>query len=300
MVSVFYWGISIIVLSIALRKTTRYLGERQVPLMGVLAAAIFAAQLLNFPIAGGTSGHLLGAALAAILLGPWPAMLVMACVIGTQALIFQDGGLLAMGANIFNIGIVSVLVAYPVYALFNRLGGGKRWGILAGGFAAGWFSVFFSALSCALQLAFSGTLSAAIAVPVMASVHALIGVGEGLVTLGALSYIYNSRKETLQPQGNLQVIDRGLLAGGTVTALVFAVLSPLASSKPDGLEAVAHRFGFAGMEYTPGFSLIPGYLMPGIQNHGLAAILAALLGTGLFLTIVWTFVFRHRKITLKD
>src|SRR4030042_1013914 len=105
-VSILLWGISALVIAYALRRVNRDLGERQVPMMGVLAAAIFAGQMLNFTVAGGTSGHLMGAALATILLGPWAAILVMTTVVGVQALIFQDGGLLALGANIFNMGLV--------------------------------------------------------------------------------------------------------------------------------------------------------------------------------------------------
>ena len=89
--------------------------------MGMLAAAIFAGQMLNFPVAGGTSGHLIGAALATILLGPWPAMLVMTSVVVVQALLFQDGGLLALGGNLFNMAVVAVLVSYAVYRLFQPL-----------------------------------------------------------------------------------------------------------------------------------------------------------------------------------
>src|SRR4030067_2784256 len=105
-VSVFLWIVSIVVVGYALKRVGRDLGERQVPMMGVLAAAIFAGQMLNFAVAGGTSGHLMGAALATILLGPWSAALVLTCVMAVQALIFQDGGLLALGANIFNMAVI--------------------------------------------------------------------------------------------------------------------------------------------------------------------------------------------------
>ncbi len=100
-VSIFFWLVSIIGITIALRKVNQQLGERDVPLMGVLAAAIFAGQMLNFTVTGGTSGHLMGAALVTIILGPWAAILVMTSVVSVQALIFQDGGLLVLGANIF-------------------------------------------------------------------------------------------------------------------------------------------------------------------------------------------------------
>ena len=188
-VAIVMWLISIVVIAIALKRVSRDLDERQVPLMGVLAACIFAGQMLNFAVAGGTSGHLLGAALAAILLGPWAAVLVLTTVVGVQALIFQDGGLLALGANIFNMAIVGVFVASFAYRTMQRLVGKSRWGVPVSGFVAGWLSVFIASLAAALELAFSGTSPANIAIPAMGGIHALIGIGEGLITAGALAVI---------------------------------------------------------------------------------------------------------------
>ncbi len=142
-----------IVIGIALHKTKQTLGERQVPLMGVLAAAIFAGQMLNFTVAGGTSGHLLGAAIAAILLGPWPAVLVMTSVVSIQALLFQDGGLLALGANLFNMAIVGVFVSYTVYNGLRKLLQKQNWGLFVAGFVAAWSSIFIASLACGLELA---------------------------------------------------------------------------------------------------------------------------------------------------
>ncbi len=102
---------------VAVKMAANKIGEKQVPLMGMLAAFIFAAQMLNFPVAGGTSGHLIGGALAAILIGPWAGVIIMAAVLIAQSLIFQDGGLLALSANIFNMGIVAVFTAYFVNKL---------------------------------------------------------------------------------------------------------------------------------------------------------------------------------------
>src|SRR5512143_4294192 len=115
LVSAFCWLITVALDGIAISRTNKSLGERQVPLMGVMAAFIFAAQMINFPVAGGTSGHLLGGALAAIMLGPWPAMLVMTAVVAVQGLLFQDGGLLAMGANILNMGLLTAAIGYGLY-----------------------------------------------------------------------------------------------------------------------------------------------------------------------------------------
>ncbi len=190
--------VSVGVIANAVRVTGKKLGEKQVPLMGVLAAFIFAAQMLNFPIAGGTSGHLVGAALAAILLGPWASVLIMSCVLIAQSLIFQDGGLLALGANILNMGIIGSFSGYYFYRFGILLLGNGRRGNLIGGFIGAWSSVVLSAIACAIELALSGTSPMAVVVPVMAGLHALIGIGEGLVTLAVLSLILATRADLIQ------------------------------------------------------------------------------------------------------
>ncbi len=184
----------------AVRLANRKLGEKQVPLMGVLAAFIFAAQMLNFPIAGGTSGHLVGAALAAILLGPWASVLIMSCVLIAQCLIFQDGGLLALGANIFNMGIVASFSGYYLYRLVTKLLGNNRRGKLAGGFVGAWVSVLLAAIACAIELALSGASPMGVVLPAMAGIHALIGIGEGLITGAVLSLVLATRADLLQLQ----------------------------------------------------------------------------------------------------
>jgi cobalt/nickel transport system permease protein len=161
----------------AVKATKKKMGEKQIPLMGVLAAFIFAAQMLNFPIAGGTSGHFVGAALAAILLGPWRGILIMTCVLVVQCLIFQDGGLFAL-------------------ALFGE---GRKRKLIGGGLAA-WFSVVIASVACAFELAISGTVPLKIALPVMAGIHALIGIGEGLITAAVLNLIMATRADLLELQ----------------------------------------------------------------------------------------------------
>lgn len=201
-ISFLAWIISILIVGYALRRVGKDLGEQQVPMMGVLAAAIFAGQMINFVVAGGTSGHLMGAALATILMGPWAAILVMTSVVSIQALIFQDGGLLVLGANIFNMAVVGVSVAYMVYRLLLKITGDTRKGILVSGFSAGWFSIILAALSVALQLVVSGTSPARLAIPAMAGVHALIGIGEGLITVGALAFLLSTRPDFNSSRSN--------------------------------------------------------------------------------------------------
>lgn len=184
----------------AVRIANKKLGEKQVPLVGILAAFIFAAQMLNFPIAGGTSGHLIGAALAAILLGPWVAVLIMSCVLIAQCLIFQDGGLLALGANTFNMGIVASFSSYYLYRLAISFLGDSKKGKLVSGFIGAWGSVFLASTACAIELAVSGTSPIGVVLPAMAGLHALIGIGEGLITGAVLSLVLATRADLLQLQ----------------------------------------------------------------------------------------------------
>jgi len=184
-------------ISYAVKEANKKLTEKHVPLMGVLAAFIFAGQMLNFPIAGGTSGHFLGAALAAILLGPWAAALIMSCVLVAQSLLFQDGGLLALGANIFNMGIVASFSGYYLYRLVILLLGESRKAKIMGGFVGAWSSVFLASLACALELAVSGASPIEVVLPAMASFHAIIGLGEGAITVAAISLVVAARADLL-------------------------------------------------------------------------------------------------------
>lgn len=183
--------------SYAVKEANKRLSEKHVPLMGVLAAFIFAGQMLNFPIAGGTSGHFLGAALAAILLGPWAATLIMSCVLIAQTLIFQDGGLLALGANIFNMGIIGSFSGYYSYLLVVRLSGKAKKAKIIGSFIGAWGSVFLASLACAIELAVSGASPIQVVLPAMAGLHAVIGLGEGTITVAAVSLVAVARADLL-------------------------------------------------------------------------------------------------------
>lgn len=181
----------------SVRRANQELREREVPLMGVMAAFIFAAQMINFTVAGGTSGHLLGGALVAILLGPWAGTLVITAVLAVQALLFQDGGLLALGANVFNMAVVGVWGGYGIYVVLRRLVGGKR-GIWIAGFGAAWASVVAASALAAVELAISGTSPLGIVLPAMIGVHVLIGIGEGLITTGVLAFLATTRRDLLE------------------------------------------------------------------------------------------------------
>jgi len=184
----------------AVRVANKKLGEKHIPMMGILAAFIFAAQMLNFPVAGGTSGHVIGAALVAILLGPWAAVIIMSVVLIAQSLLFQDGGLLALGANIFNMGIIAGFSAHYIYRFLNAMLGGNSRSTMIAGFAAAWGSVFLASVACAIELAISGTSPIGVVLPAMAGVHALIGIGEGLVTVSVVSMVTATRSDLLKLQ----------------------------------------------------------------------------------------------------
>jgi len=294
-VALLMWVVAVVAVAYALRRVSQDLDERKVPLFGVLAAAIVAGQMLNFSVTGGTSGHLLGAAIAAILLGPWAAVLVLTCVVGTQALLFQDGGLLALGANVVNMAVIGVAVAYAVYWTVRRLAGDKRWSTAVAGFAAGWTSIVVAALACALELAASGTSPANVAVPAMGGIHMLIGLGEGLITVGAVALLYAARPDLLGARKVEAAGSRGLLVAGLLLAIVLAVLSPLASTHPDGLEWVAEQQGFLSLARESPYRLIPDYAFPGIPNEALATIVAGIVGLLIVFGIAMAVAASRRK-----
>ncbi|MEK6737354.1 MAG: energy-coupling factor ABC transporter permease [Planctomycetota bacterium] len=191
--------ISGIFITVAVRKANKTISEKHIPLLGVMAAFIFAVQMFNFPVGGGTSGHFMGATLIAILLGPWASVLIMTTVLFVQCLVFQDGGITTLAANIFNMGVVGGFLGYYVNAAVQSFVSGKR-GIFVGGFVAAWLSLVLSAVCCAIELGISGTVPAKIAVPAMAGIHAVIGIGEGFITVATLSLLLKVRPDMLSLQ----------------------------------------------------------------------------------------------------
>ena len=284
MISIVCWVITVIIIGIAVSRTNKSLGEKQVPLMGVMAAFIFAAQMINFPVAGGTSGHLLGGALAAITLGPWAGMLVMTAVIAVQGHLFQDGGLLVMGANILNMGLLTAAVGYGLYrSVLGKSRGAKL--VIAG--VAAWLSVMTGALSTALQLWLSGTARVDIVVPAMLGVHALIGLGEALITVAALSFILRTRPDLLGEGSDSAQGSRGWVVAGILIALAVVLLSPFASADPDGLERVAHNLGFIGTAQSAPYQVIPDYTIPFLGATPVSTVVAGAIGALVVLAVAF-------------
>jgi cobalt/nickel transport system permease protein len=187
--------LAIAAVAYALRVANVELDEARVPLLGVLAAFIFAAQMLNFPIAGGTSGHFLGATLAAVLLGPWLASLVMAVVIAVQAFAFADGGISALGANVLNMGVLGALLAGLVVAAAVKVLPHTRVVFLGVVGVVSWLAVMVGAGATSVELALSDTIPLATSLPAMLGVHALIGFGEAVITVAAVSAVLVSRPD---------------------------------------------------------------------------------------------------------
>lgn len=191
------FAISGAVCAVAVRRAGKTMGEKQVPLMGIAAAFIFAAQMLNFPVVAGTSGHFLGSLMAALLLGPLNACLVMAVVLVIQCLLFADGGVTALGANIFNMGIAGGLGGWAVFKLIKAFGPKTRGWYLIAAAGASWFSIVLSATCCAVELALSGTVALSAALPAMAGVHAIIGIGEAIITTTVISVVMAARPDLI-------------------------------------------------------------------------------------------------------
>ncbi len=195
-ISLVCWIVAIGLIGLSLTQVQSDYQERAVPLMGVCAAFIFAAQMINFPIPGGTSGHLVGGTLAGALLGPWAGSLVVAVVFIVQAVLFQDGGITVLGANILNMGLIGTFGGYYLYKAIRFGLGRDTWrGMLVGIAVAAWTSVVVSSIVVAFQLALSGTVPLGVALAAMVFWHILIGIGEALITVVAVSFVWRTRPD---------------------------------------------------------------------------------------------------------
>lgn len=272
-------GLSVIGVGWALRRVKRELPPRKIPLLGLSAAFLFAAQMVNFPIAAGTSGHLIGGTLIAALLGPSAAVVVVTTVLIVQCFLFADGGVMALGANIFNMAILGSVGGYAVLRVTNSLLTGPRGRITAIAFAA-WCSVVLAAISCAGQLAWSGTVNWRAGFPAMAGTHMIIGLGEGLISALVFVAIQKTRPEMIvddaQPRRARELFVFGLVA--TLGVAVF--IAPFACPWPDGLESVAAKLGFESQAVAShAFAPLSDYRLPGVHWAIGATALAGVIGS---------------------
>jgi len=289
---------------------TRGMERRKVPLLGLSAAFIFAGQMLNFPVAGGTSGHLIGGVLAAVLLGPSAAVLALTAVLIIQCFVFADGGVWALGANVLNMGVVDAVAGYYVYRAVAALTSSRR-GRLAAVAAGAWVGTVLAAVVCSGMLVMSGAARAAVILPAMLGVHALIGIGEATITVIVVSAVWKARPEiilrdtrpatTPAPRaGAWEFAGYGLLV-----ALALAVfVAPLASNAPDGLDKVAADHGVRSRETPVLKSPLAEYRMPGIAREHVATAAAGLAGTlvvfGVALVVAKSLARRRGETTSVD
>jgi cobalt/nickel transport system permease protein len=277
-------------LGVALRHARLHFPSRRVPLLGLTAAFVFAAQMINFPVAGGTSGHLVGAVLAAALLGPSAAVIVISAVLIVQCLMFADGGISALGANIFNMAIIGGVGGWVVYHVVTRVIKGLFGRVVAAAFAA-WCSTVMASVACAGELASSRTVRFSVALPAMAGIHMLIGIGEGLITALVLVAIARTRPELIQSDAMAEPRrSYGTIAayGGLIVLGLALFVSPLASRWPDGLDRTAEILGFRHRAAAPVLPApVPDYRVPGVHWSTLGTSIAGAVGSMVVFALAW-------------
>ncbi|MFF7974082.1 energy-coupling factor ABC transporter permease [Streptomyces sp. NPDC007905] len=308
-------------LAVSLRGARRELDERTAPLAGLVAAFIFAVQMLNFPVAAGTSGHLLGGALAAILVGPYTGVLCVSVVLLMQGVLFADGGLTALGVNITDMAVVTTVVAYAVFRGLLAVLPRKRRSVTVASFVAALVSVPAAAVAFTLMYAVGGTTDVALGkvATAMIGVHVLIGIGEAVITALTVSAVIAVRpdlvhgarglRQRLRLRVNGELVDapaptapvaartsrRTLWITGLVTSLVLAgFVSFYASANPDGLEKVAHDKGIdkKAEKHTASDSPLAGYGVKDVSDARLSGGLAGVIGVGVTVVagsaVFWT------------
>lgn len=261
-------AISVAAVGYAGYRVYRDLPQGKTPLLGVAAACVFAAQMVNFPISGSTSGHVVGAVLAAILLGPWAGLLAIAAVLAVQCVLFQDGGVTALGANVLNMGIVGSLIGFVIYDRLRTIIGGKPGTVLAAG-TASWAAVLIGAALCSVELAIGGGAGLSETLGSMLPSHALIGIGEASIAAATVATVLLWRP-AFRPT-------RAAVMGVALAVAVVLLAAPLASSLPDGLEssltALGHRESPALLA-----SPMSDYSVAGISSPAVQTMLAGLIG----------------------
>lgn len=240
---------SVGVLAAAARRSAAALGEREGPVLGAATAFVFAAQMLNFPLGIGASAHLLGGALVAILLGPWAGMLVLFAVLLVQALLFQDGGIAALGANTLNLAVIGVGSASMVLRLGRRVFGDAAGATIGAAVAAAWISTALVGLAVAVELALSGLVPWRAALLLVGGGHVIIGVAEAVLTGLLVSFVLRARPGLITARRPAAAgIPTWAIVGASVAVVVAALV--LASNQADVLESVLGRVRASGEPAT--------------------------------------------------
>ena len=263
-----------------IRNAKNLVADRLIALTGMMSALIFVLQMINFPIAAGTSGHLLGGALAVIVLGPSLGFICISIVVVIQSLLFADGGLSALGVNLLNMAVVTSLIGWLVISTWKKLFNESYSSIISGSFIAGLLSVVFSSIAFVLEYAIGGT----VAVPLgsvliaMVSSHVLIGIGEGIITGLIVSLLLRVRSDLVYINQNKEIKNNATSFYGIFILLILllTLITPYASSSPDGLESVAESYGFN--EESGIVLFLDDYGITNINNNFLSTVLSAVLG----------------------
>lgn len=263
-----------------IRNAKNLVADKLIALTGMMSALIFVLQMINFPIAAGTSGHLLGGALAVIVLGPSLGIICISIVVVIQSLLFADGGLSALGVNVLNMAIITSLTGWLTITFWKKLFGDSQFTLISGSVIAGLLSVVFSSIAFVMEYAIGGTVSVPLGSVLIAmiSTHLFIGLGEGIITALIISLLLRVRSDlvyanTKKNRSNNLSTSYGIFI---VLILSLTLVTPYASSSPDGLESVASNFGF---EETDGVVLLlEDYGISSVNNNFVSTILSALLG----------------------
>ena len=279
-----------------IRSAKDLIADKFIALTGMMSALIFVLQMINFPIAAGTSGHLLGGALAVIVLGPRLGLICLSVVVIIQSLLFADGGLSALGVNVLNMAIVTSATSWFIVKYWIKFIGKNKTSIVSVSVLAGILSVVFSSIAFTIQYAIGGTISIPVGTVLLAMVttHFIIGFGEGVITALIITLLIRVRPDLIyayerSDENTTKVSFYGLFI---ILILLFSLVTPFASSSPDGLESVAEEFGFT---QTDGIVLfLDDYGISAVNNDFISTVLSALLGVTV-LAIMFNLIISRRK-----
>ena len=278
------------------RSAKSLVADKLIALTGMMSALIFVLQMINFPIAAGTSGHLLGGALAVIVLGPNLGIICISIVVVIQSLLFADGGLSALGVNVLNMAIITSLVGWLTISSWKKLFGEANISIISGSIVAGILSVVFSSIAFVFEYALGGTVSVPLGSVLIAMVssHLLIGLGEGVITALIVSLLLRVRSDLIYIKTNTDKKNSMSSFYGLFIFLLLCLtlITPYASSSPDGLESVASDFGFS--EGSGIVLLLDDYGISGLNNDFLSTALSAVLGVVVVIGVS-NIVLKYRK-----
>ena len=279
-----------------IRSAKDLVADKFIALTGMMSALIFVLQMINFPIAAGTSGHLLGGALAVIVLGPRLGLICLSVVVIIQSLLFADGGLSALGVNVLNMAIVTSATSWFIVKYWIKFIGKNKTSIVSVSVLAGILSVVFSSIAFTIQYAIGGTISIPVGTVLLAMVttHFIIGFGEGIITALIVTLLIRVRPDLIyayerNDENTTKVSFYGLFI---ILILLLSLVTPFASSSPDGLESVAEEFGFT---QTDGIVLLlDDYGISAVNNDFISTVLSALLGV-IVLAIMFNLIISRRK-----